>query len=74
MAIPWGEIVLEEMAARCVSPSMVCMQKIQMWLSAKWVSAHLHKYSQTNSEMGAETYKRSGTVIVKVFNPNIPLV
>lgn len=28
--------------------------KIQMWLSAKWVSAHLHKYFHTNTEMGTE--------------------
>lgn len=28
--------------------------KIQMWLSAKWVSAHLHEHFHTNTEMGTE--------------------
>lgn len=28
--------------------------KIQMWLSAKWVSAHLHKHFHTNTKTGTE--------------------
>lgn len=38
--------------------------KIQMWLSAKWVSAHSHKHFHTNTKMGTENSqlnKRSGT-------------
>lgn len=53
--------------------------KIQMWLSAKWVSAHLRKHFQTNAKMGTENSqhkKCSGTKLgfAEVTNLSIPLV
>lgn len=49
-----GEIVLEEMAARCVFAKFRAYAKIQMGLSAKVVLADLHKYFHNNTEIETE--------------------